>query len=604
MAKVDLPGVVSEEEYDSEIRTSLDIRDEENRLIAGIASNGDGDKKFLGITWIGYLRAGAAAVYLPEEKWEDMVEFATLLAGFENQSIVYKDFIENYETGSIRTEYKYDEELYYAKGYEWLKTYGDLTCQIKVNVATDGTKEISSIAFYNTPEYSSRNSEVAAKNFFYYVFLSMPERYEKYVEVTGGKYDPINRDEAFLESDYSAPYITHYKHRVTENCLQHMENMGYFTLVDYLAAKAGSQVRFYNATFTQGDDVNGDKDVEYYLYTATLTNEKDGEIKEFTVQGNIGVANMLNGWKITDFLISDTEALSMYITGDNVYHLGNELPISNEPRQLTIDVLLEAVETNTMENVSWHDYSHDVNTFADASTSTYYISCELEHAGKELVLNCSFEKESETLRWIIMTIKEDESSIRIYDRESGGVRLSKEDILDFVKTDHDIMNEIVFGLPEGLILDTYHANIGFEGGRLILPMEYDVYNEETAPDSWRSAGMVSRFTQEYFLQWNGERIERFSSYDNHTLTEIVEQVDGLYAPALLMSVEHDLYTAAEQAEMIEEGIDIHSIETTSKYWYLIIAEPGKEYGYVITLNQKNFTKEDILELGKTVRLLR
>ncbi len=37
--KVDLPGIVSEERYDSAIRTSIDIRDEENRLIAGIASN-------------------------------------------------------------------------------------------------------------------------------------------------------------------------------------------------------------------------------------------------------------------------------------------------------------------------------------------------------------------------------------------------------------------------------------------------------------------------------------------------------------------------------------------------------------------------------------
>ena len=42
--KVDLPGIVSEERYDSAIRTSIDIRDEENRLIVGIASNGDGEK--------------------------------------------------------------------------------------------------------------------------------------------------------------------------------------------------------------------------------------------------------------------------------------------------------------------------------------------------------------------------------------------------------------------------------------------------------------------------------------------------------------------------------------------------------------------------------
>lgn len=323
-AKVDLPGVISEEEYDSEIRTSMDIRDEENKLIAAIASNGDGEKRFLGITWIGYLRAGAASVYLPEEKWEDMVGFASLLAGFEDQSIVYNDFTANYEQTAILTEYQYDAEPYYAKRYEWLKFYGDLTCQIEVSVATDGTKEISSISFFNTPEYSNKNSEMAAKTFLNYVFLSIPERYAKYVEATNGKYDPVNIDDAFLESDYSVSYINHYKNIVTENCLQNMESAGYFTLVDYLAAKAGSQVRFYNAVFTQADDVNGDKDVESYLYTATLTNEKDGKIEEFTVQGSIDAANMLNGWKISNFQINDLGALSMYITDDSEVEFNGE----------------------------------------------------------------------------------------------------------------------------------------------------------------------------------------------------------------------------------------------------------------------------------------
>lgn len=322
-AKVDLPGVISEEEYDSEIRTSMDIRDEENRLIAGIASNGDGEKRFLGITWIGYLRAGVATVYLPEEKWEDMVEFASLLAGFEDQGIVYKDFIENYEQEAILTEYQYDEEPYYAKEYEWLKSYGEISCQIKVNVATDGTKEISSIAFYNTPEYSPVKSEMAAKNFLYTVFTSITERYTTYEEATEGIYDPLNRDEAFLESDYSFPYLNRYIDRVTENCLQTMEDMGYFTLVDYLATQAGSQVCFVNATLTEADDVNGDKDVRSYLYTASLTNENNGKTEEFSVNGRIDVENMLNGWKITDFLLNDAEALSIYITGDNVSHTGD-----------------------------------------------------------------------------------------------------------------------------------------------------------------------------------------------------------------------------------------------------------------------------------------
>ena len=103
-AQADLPGMVTEEEYDSEIKTSMDIRDEENRLIMGITSSEDGDKRFLGITLIPYLHSGAATAYLPEEKWEDIITFATLLYGFEDQSMVYRDFIESYEISSIHTE--------------------------------------------------------------------------------------------------------------------------------------------------------------------------------------------------------------------------------------------------------------------------------------------------------------------------------------------------------------------------------------------------------------------------------------------------------------------------------------------------------------------
>ena len=600
--QVNLPGVVSEEEYDSEIRTSIGIRDEEDRLIASIASTGDGDARFLGITLIGYLRAGGASVFLPEEKWEDIVNFAALLYGFQDKNLVYNDFIENFEEESILTEYQRDEELYYEKQYEWLKSYGDISCQINVKVATDGTREISGISFYNQPEYSTKNSEMAAKNFMYYLFTSIPGRYEAYEEAAGGAYDPINRDEAFLESDYSISYLNHYKDRATENCLQNMENSGYFTLVDYYAAKADAQVRFINAALTESEETKGDKNTCKYLYTASLTCEKDGETEEFTVQGSVGVVNQVNGWKVYDFLLSDTEALGMYITGESAYREENALSANIEPQQLTLDLLLEAVETNTMESVPWHNYADEVNEFADGGTSSYYISCNFEYQGKEQVLNCSLENEDETLRWVILTIKEDESSIRIYDREDGGVRYTKEAIVEFAETDHDIRNEISFELPEGLTLGAYNANVELEGGCLILPMAYEG-NEESTPASWMTSGVVSRFTQEYYLHWNGEKIERLSYYDNHTIAEVVEQVDGLCAPALLMSVEHDLYTAAQQAELMENGTDLDAIEIVSKYWYLVIAEPGEEYGYVITLNQKNFTKDDILKLGKTIQLL-
>ena len=298
--KVDLPGIVSEERYDSAVRTSINIRDEENRLIAGIASNGDGEKRGLFVTLVPYLRSGAASITLPEEKWEELIEFTALLYGFTDETIVYNDFIKHYEENAIYTEHQHDQEPYYKEQYEWIKSYGDVTCQIKAAVATDGTKDIHGISFFNTSEYSTIISELTAKNFLYNQFTSSSGRYENY-----------------LQSEDDAMYLNRYADKVTENCIQNMSNAGYFTMVDSYAYKANSQVQFINAVLTESEETKEDKNTCKYLYTATLNCEKDGEIKEFTVQGSISVANYLNGWMVYDFLLSDKATLEKNITGEN-----------------------------------------------------------------------------------------------------------------------------------------------------------------------------------------------------------------------------------------------------------------------------------------------
>ena len=55
-----------------------------------------------------------------------------------------------------------------------------------------------------------------------------------------------------------------------------------------------------------------------------LTKEKDGETKEFTVDGEICVVNILNGWKVDSFNIYDTEALRNAIMDDSTYDLADE----------------------------------------------------------------------------------------------------------------------------------------------------------------------------------------------------------------------------------------------------------------------------------------
>ncbi len=375
-SQVDLPGTVSEETYDSAIRTSLSIRDEENRLIAGIASNGDGEKWGLFITPIGYLQSGAATVFLPEEKWDDLISFATLLYGFVDKSVVYNDFIESYEEEAIVTEYERDEEPYYKTQYEWLKSYGNISCQIEVNVATDGTKGISGISFYNTPEYSPKNSEMSARNFLFNLFTSVPGRYE-----------------AFLESGDNFPYLNRFADLATENCLNNMENMDYYTLVDKYALDAGAQVRFINAALTEAEETKADKNSYRYFYTANLTCEKDSETKSFDIQGQIGMVNQLNGWKVFDILIDDKEALNIYITGENEVSSGYEL--ANEQVQpqetegyenIADEEMLELFQTD----YGWTDLANQ-QLFWDSSNKRVVINYYFEALADEWQMDSARE---------------------------------------------------------------------------------------------------------------------------------------------------------------------------------------------------------------------
>lgn len=168
----------------------------------------------------------------------------------------------------------------------------------------------------------------------------------------------------------------------------------------------------------------------------------------------------------------------------------------------------------------------------------------------------------------------------------------------FLTASFDIMDEISFELPKGLTLEDYHADVGALGGRLFSPNVNE--GGEGTPAEWLASGMVSRYTQANVLEWKDGVIADVHDMSNHTMYETQgKKVYDLDAPAVLASVRHDLYTAAEMEEMDVKGI---SYEQACDYWHLYIAREGEAYGYVISLSQKNFTVDDMMELAKSVRL--
>lgn len=153
-------------------------------------------------------------------------------------------------------------------------------------------------------------------------------------------------------------------------------------------------------------------------------------------------------------------------------------------------------------------------------------------------------------------------------------------------------------LPEGLTLEAYSDTLGYGGGYRFSPDVYSLFGDGTPPQ-WTAAGMAGVFPASW-LTWEGETIREALPTWNHTDCGESESLSGLAAPAALLYAEHDLYTAAELGELELSGTDLSAVETTSAYWYVFLAQPGHDTGILLSLNAKNFTREDAVDFARSV----
>ena len=155
-------------------------------------------------------------------------------------------------------------------------------------------------------------------------------------------------------------------------------------------------------------------------------------------------------------------------------------------------------------------------------------------------------------------------------------------------------------IPEELALEDYSETLGY-GGYLLSPDAYLHYGDGT-PSQWAAAGMVGRFPTSW-LTWEGQTISKALPSWNHTSYGESEPLSGLAAPAAILQAEHDLYTAAEAGALEESGVDLSTVELVSSYWYVFLAEPGEDTGILLSLNAKNFTREDAVDFARSVEFL-
>ena len=247
-----------------------------------------------------------------------------------------------------------------------------------------------------------------------------------------------------------------------------------------------------------------------------------------------------------------------------------------------------------MDFKSYENIEPEEEEYQGRLTDTYWFY--LTYQDEVYRLQVDFEKDTDKLSYIYVYRPSDAELLLVYDEGRYW-----NDIDTMVNTKTTIDQWLTLELPEGYSLGKYNASLGWDGGALILPEVYEVKGEDFASDEWKFAGFVGRTDQETanFHYVNGIPDGENCPANNHTSGEILGVLTDLDRPAVFAHQNHDLYTASQMGELQAQGITIE--DETSDYWYFFFAKEDVEEIYYLSLSTKCFTKEEAIEIARTVR---
>lgn len=298
----------------------------------------------------------------------------------------------------------------------------------------------------------------------------------------------------------------------------------------------------------------------------------------------------------------DNEYFSMDVPEDFVNQ------VSYEIKELTMSQVIAMFKVGSLGDVDYFSFANAEAANKEEAKNNgwlnYYVNFYLPYKEEIYRLGASHSVEDDTLQDLYLTRESDMESVLIYTTDDRYIVV--EDIEEYLNYKVQMSDLLSIELPEGYTLGNYMANIGINGGALIEPQSYEVKGEDgygSAIPEWSHSGAISiiKYPQDWFIFEDGKLVDKQMIYWNHTLEEKIEVVEGLAMPAILYHANHDLYTAAESAALMEQGIELKEEELTSDYWYIYFASPESEIAYYLSLDARQFSKEQAIEIARSVR---
>ncbi len=251
----------------------------------------------------------------------------------------------------------------------------------------------------------------------------------------------------------------------------------------------------------------------------------------------------------------------------------------------------------------WPD-ADDVDS--NSLTQYFYYLLHDPDTDQSYRLDISYWKENITLDSVYLH-RESDRDIRLLYREQGLHRYTEIDAFRReIKQLDDWVSSWELPHEEQVRVGEYQADLITGGGVLFTWKEEKRDLEDAwAPAEWKSAGGFTRAEREQMegFRFDGEgRLVELAFHMNHTAPNGSDEVlEGCQEQAVLVSLNHDLYTVSELDVLAEAGRPVPEEETTANFWYIGFARKEVPYGYVLFLAERYYTKEEAIAMARSIR---
>lgn len=283
----------------------------------------------------------------------------------------------------------------------------------------------------------------------------------------------------------------------------------------------------------------------------------------------------------------------------------------------TVEVVPPELLSGCEEQAIIYQSSHDLYTAPEL-----YMA---EEAGTPIP-----ENEQTVDMWYVAMAREDTQHGYLF--FLSGRYFDKEDVIAFAKSVHfteqawitaqdeqesDMMSDWVsYTVPkaENVIESDYLADGGYHNyGGLYFDWigEHDYTTQpQTGLNAgmWKKAGGIMRYAvtvQEDYMSAvfeNGELTDFSFLWMNHAYkTASAEKLKNCEENAVIFKMRHDLVTLADVEEAKANGTPIPEDEHTANMWYVAFAREDAPYAYVFYLNERYYSREDIIAFAESVK---